>query len=217
MKIVENLLKPTEYYKEETTKRIAVLHHTSSGPGVEGDIAWWNQDKRVVGTSYIVPRDGNYVVRTVPDKYWLHHLGIPSKMFPAYKSNTNNEVLNKISIGIEIDSWGGLTKKGDKFFSYTGKEVDSRNVIEYPSPYRNYKYFEKYTDSQIEQVRLLLLDLNERLGIPLYYFPEMFEVNSRALKGYHGIWTHTSFVHHKSDCHPQKNLIEMLKEICTTK
>ena len=45
----------------------------------------------------------------------------------------------------------------------------------------------------------------------------MFETNEKALKGYHGVWTHTSYRTDKSDCHPQPELIEMLKNIADNK
>ena len=41
----------------------------------------------------------------------------------------------------------------------------------------------------------------------------MWEVSQDALCGKPGIYTHVSFRKDKSDCHPQKELIQMLKEL----
>ena len=41
----------------------------------------------------------------------------------------------------------------------------------------------------------------------------MFETNSLTLKGYHEVFTHVSYREDKSDCHPQPDLIEMLKSM----
>ncbi len=41
----------------------------------------------------------------------------------------------------------------------------------------------------------------------------MFETNKQALNGYHGVFTHVSYREDKSDCHPQPELIQMLKSI----
>jgi hypothetical protein len=41
----------------------------------------------------------------------------------------------------------------------------------------------------------------------------MFEFSSDAIDGKPGVWTHVSFRKDKSDCHPQPELIDMLKTI----
>ena len=83
----------------------------------------------------------------------------------------------------------------------------------YRDGYRGYFGFEKYTHEQLRALRDLMIDISKRHGIPLNYFPEMFTFNEKALKGYHGIWSHTSFRPDKSDVHPQIELIEMLKSL----
>ena len=46
------------FVKEVTKKTQIVLHHTVSGEGVEGDIAWWNTMSDKVATHYL---NENYV------------------------------------------------------------------------------------------------------------------------------------------------------------
>lgn len=201
-----------QYYQDIYSKSIAVLHHTVSGMGIDGDIRWWEQTAERVATPYIVARDGE-ITEVFDPKFWAHHLGIKAATLKQYGSNVSNERLNQLSIPIEIDSWGQLVKKGDKFYSYTGQEVPKEKVQIYATPYRGCSYYEKYSTEQIQAVKELLLSLKQKFGIKLYYFPEMFEVSAKALKGYHGIWSHTSYRPDKSDVHPQPELIEMLKSI----
>lgn len=201
-----------QYFKVEQPKKMVVLHHTVSGEGVNGDINWWMQTPERIATPYIIERDGK-ITEVFDPKYWGHHLGLRQANLNAVKSTVTNERLNQLSIAIELDSWGILTKKGDKFYSANGKEVPKENVAVLDKPYRGSLYYEKYTEKQIAALRELLLHLKDRFGIKLYYFEEMFEVSQKALKGYHGIWSHTSYRSDKSDVFPQKELVEMLKSI----
>lgn len=201
-----------QYYQQATDKKIIVLHHTVSGEGVEGDINWWKQTSERVATPYIIARDGT-VTEIFDPKYWAHHLGIKQSILNQYGSSVSNERLNQLSIGIEIDNWGQLVKKGDKYYSYTGREIPECDVQIYKTPYRGSSYYEKYTTVQILALKDLLLHINQTYGVKLYYFPEMFEVSQKALKGYHGIWSHTSYRSDKSDIHPDPNVIQMLKSL----
>lgn len=117
-------------------------------------------------------------------------------------------------MGIELDSWGGLTKKNSRFYSFSGQEVKEDKVVYYEKGFRGYQYFEKYTDAQLNSLKELLKYWGERYGIPLAYKGEiMFDCNRRALSGESGIWAHVSFRPDKSDVHPQKELIDMLKSL----
>ena len=86
-------------------------------------------------------------------------------------------------------------------------------VQHYPDGFRGFKYFEKYTDAQIRTLGELLLYWNKRYNIPLDYHNDMWRESYSAKIGHSGIWSHVSFRSNKSDCHPQPELIEMLKTI----
>lgn len=212
MKIVTQQLPDNQYYKEVTAKKIIVLHHTASGNGIDGDVKWWKFTPEKVGTPFIVGRDG-VITQVFDEKYWIHHLGVTAAQLKIQGSSVTNTKLNQLSIGIEIDSWGGLVKRNGKWYSYTGAEVPTCDVQEYPKGYRGYYGFEKYTAAQLVSTVELINHLSEKHGIPKNYFPEMFDFNAKAVKGYHGIWTHTSFRPDKSDCHPQPELISILKNL----
>lgn len=212
MKITKIAFPENQYFKEQMPKKIIVLHHTVSGLGIDGDVNWWKSTPERVGTPFIIDRLGE-VFQLFDEKYWIHHLGIKKRYLNQFNSQVTNNRLNELSIGIELDSWGGLVKKGCDWFSYTGSKIDHKNVQKYPEGYRGYYAFEKYTADQITALKELLEMLTKKYSIKTDYHPEMFSFNEKAIKGYHGIWTHTSYRPDKSDCHPQPELIEMLNQL----
>lgn len=206
---------PTDQYiRENQDKNQIVLHHTVSGQGVDGDIAWWRKTVDRVGTAIIVGWDGK-IYQCFSSKYWAYHLGLKTK---------NNKSLNQESIGIEIDAWGGLIRTNRQWFpAKWDKELKKyvantrvapiKNVQVYEEGFRGFNGFEKYTDAQIEAVRELLVFWNGKYKIPLEYNEDMWGVSKKALAGKSGVWTHASYRKDKSDCHPQPELIEMLKSL----
>lgn len=222
-KIVQHDFSAREYNRELYDKKQIVLHHTVSGDGVDGDINWWLKDGKRIGTCILIARDGT-IHQVFSSKYWAYHLGENGddhkKVGLKYQRNDMK------SIGIEIDSWGGLVKDEStgswypaKWDSVKKKMIPNKsvkpiqNVTEYPNGYRGFKGFESYTDAQIEAVKNLLEYWGESYGIPLDYNEDMWDISAKALSGYAGVFTHTSFRSDKSDCHPQKELIEMLKNL----
>jgi len=203
-----------QYIKEATEKKQIVIHHTVSGQGVDGDIAWWRQTVERVGTAIIVGWDGK-IYQCFGSKYWAHHLGLKT---------ANNKELNMGSVGIEIDAWGALVRtnrlwypaKWDanlKQFVANTAVRPVQNVQAYEQGFKGFYGYEKYTNAQIEAVRKLLVFWNERYNIPLTYNEDMLALSSKALSGQAGVWTHVSFREDKSDCHPQPELIQMLKSL----
>jgi N-acetyl-anhydromuramyl-L-alanine amidase AmpD len=203
-----------QYYKEQTTKKQIILHHTVSGQGTDGDISWWRQTADRIATAIIIGWDGK-IYQCLSTIYWAHHLGTTA---------ANNRALNMASIGIEIDAWGALMEVQGKWYpaswdanlkknipNITIKPI--QNVELYPAGFKGFYGFEKYTDEQIESVRKLLIFWKEKYGIPLTYNPEMWDISEKALRGDAGIWTHVSFRKDKSDCYPDKRLIQMLKSL----
>jgi N-acetyl-anhydromuramyl-L-alanine amidase AmpD len=203
-----------QYYKEQTTKKVVVLHHTVSGQGVNGDISWWASTPDHVATAIIVGWDGK-IYQLFSSLYWAHHLGTHA---------ANNVVLNQQSIGIEIDSWGALMRTNRLWYpakwdenlkQYVPNTIVKpiQNVQIYDNGFKGFYGYEKYTDAQIEAVRELLTYWNEKYGIPLDYHEDMWALNAKALNGDAGVWTHVSYREDKSDCHPQPELIQMLKSL----
>jgi len=211
----------TRYEKEETTKNQIVLHHTVSGDGITGDLKTW-ENWRAVATCVIIDRDGT-INQLFSSKYWAYHL------------KAGNSELDKHSIGVELDNWGGLYK-GDGNLKQFGKRRDgSPNMVRtkpggfyatygnevkcpittYKEGFRGYNYFESYTDNQLWSLGELLLLWKQRFDIPLTYHEDMWERSQNALDGLPGVWAHVSYRYPKAkqDAHPQPELIRMLKTV----
>lgn len=205
-KIVFEEFPPEQYYRRKGNKKQIVLHHTVSGKGLEGDLNWWLSTTSRIATAFIIGRDGK-IHQNFSSKYWAHHLGIKQSVFTEHNIslNANNTWLNINSIGIELDSWGGLKEE-------ELKKVDGF-VERYPDNYRGYEYFEQYTPKQIASLKELLIYLCEKYEIPKDYNEDMWDVSKNALEGKAGIWSHTSYRKDKSDVHPQPSLIKTLKKL----
>jgi len=208
-----------KYFREVHDKKQAVLHHTVSGPGIRGDLKTWLANKYRVSTCIIIDRDGT-PNQMFSSKYWAYHTG-------------KGKRLDKASIGIELDNWGPLIKGDGDIFNFGTKSKPKNKVTQegefyavygnrvtvpvthYPDNFRGYNYYESYTTEQLNTVGELLLLWEQRYGIPLDYNEDMWKVSQRALKGTPGVWSHTSYrpAPEKTDCHPQPELIEMLKSL----
>jgi N-acetyl-anhydromuramyl-L-alanine amidase AmpD len=210
------------YFKEVFPKTQVALHHTVSGPNIDGDVKTWLNEKYRVATAIIIARDGT-PYQLFSSKFWAYHLA------------GGNHDQDRRSIGVEIDNWGGLTigtgnpkifrhdsqrtipwhlkiTDASKYYAVYGNEVNVP-IQYYPNGFRGFKYFEKYTNAQIQTVGELLLFWHKMYGIPLNYNATMFDISQEALDGKPGIWSHTSFRKDKSDITPQPELIEMLQAI----
>ena len=227
---------PTDkYYPIEYPKKSVVLHHTVSGPSVNGDIQHWLSLKDRIATCIIIGNDG-VANQCFSSKYWAHHLGVKATYLQKQGFTdwtTRNVELNRSSIAVEIDNWGALilgdgtpkqfgvkadgkpnmiTTIAGKYYAAYGNVVDCE-VVHYPDGFRGFNYYHKYSTAQIKTVGELLLLWNVKYGIPLDYKTDMWDINKKALSGEAGVWTHVNYRTDKSDCHPDPNLIEMLKTL----
>jgi N-acetyl-anhydromuramyl-L-alanine amidase AmpD len=192
------------YYKEKFPKNQIVLHHTVSGPGIRGDLITWKKYKSNIGTCIIIDRDGT-INQLFSSKYWAYHLG------------AGNSVLDRRSIAVELDNWGQLEEKKGKLYTIYGNVVKVPTT-NYPLGFRGEQLFESYPDAQLESLGELLLFWNKRYDITMDYNEDMWDVSQNALDGKPGIWTHVSYrpwpaSRNKWDCHPQPELINMLKTL----
>jgi len=211
-------LPPNQYIREVVKKNQIVLHHTASGKGVDGDWRHWLNTKARIATCVIIDYSGD-INQMFSSHFWGYHLGIKSTSLRNYPNSLDNVSLEKNSIAIEIDSWGGLKKINNKWvawpndFGKSGKAtiIPNEDVIEYPEGFRGFNGFEKYTKEQIETVRQLLTWWELTHGIEIKYNSDIWDMCPRALRGESGVFTHCSYRSDKSDIHPQPELIKMLK------
>lgn len=231
LEIYDYLLSDDEYYKEQTNKNTIWLHHTAGGSRPDWTIGGWEKDFQKdddgnekldsngnplslkVGTHFVIGRksstsdsplwDGK-ILRAIDEKCWIYHLGI---------SRSNSHQLNSRSIGIEICNYGPLTLgKDDKFYNYVNKPINKDDVVELSKPFRGYKYWEKYTDAQLESTRKLILHLQNNWNIEIesgIYNEEWFDYHDKWFS-LGGLRTHTQVRRDKFDLFPQPELIQML-------
>lgn len=217
---IKNINFPLEqYYQEEQIKKQIVLHHTVSDPtSAVGDINSWLSDKNRIATYCIISYDGT-INKCFKSTQWGHHIGMKAETLKALKFPdyaTRNDSLNRHSIGIEIDAWGGLTKdKNGNYLNAYGKPISNKlGVVELDKPWRGFKYFQKYSDAQIKTLKELLPALMEANNIPNIGIKDgNLEVNMAALRGEPGIYSHSSYRSDKSDLYPDQDLINMLKRL----
>ncbi len=223
-KIVQVNFPANQYVQEETKKTQIYLHHTVSPQNDSmGDINYWQSNSERVATHIIIQGDGT-PYQLFSTKYWGYHLGLDNDNFNPY--GLPYKQLDKISIGVEIDSWGGLCKytnglwypaKWDNILKKMVANVSLKFIpqdqvwIAPAGGFRGFAGFQKYTTAQIETLRQLLIYWKEKWEIPLKYSYSIFDIDTEALKGTPGVYTHCSVRKDKSDCFPQPELIAMLK------
>jgi hypothetical protein len=218
-KIKQVPLAETQYFKQEVTKKQIVLHHTAGNSSGINTITNWNNDERGrIATCVTISGPGNRIsidgeiCQAFSSKHWAFHLGVKQEVFRAFK--VPYVELDKHSIGIEICNWGQLESRNGKFYNYVDREVAADQVTELPLAYKGYRYFHKYSDAQIQSVKDLLLYWKNIYKIDLTYdYNQMFTVNTKALKGENGLYSHNSYRKDKIDIYPCPRMIEMLKTL----
>lgn len=58
MKIITEPFPENQFIKEISKKSQIVIHHTVSGPGINGDVAWWKSTSERIATHFIIDREG---------------------------------------------------------------------------------------------------------------------------------------------------------------
>jgi N-acetyl-anhydromuramyl-L-alanine amidase AmpD len=206
-----------------------MIHHTAGWNNPYKTIKNWNGDKRGrVATQYVIGgtsiKKGKYgddkyngtVVECFPNNYLGWHTGKVG----------NFTKVSKLSVGIEVNNFGYAVKKGDKYYNYVNVEIPEEMVCDLGYKFRGYQYWHKYTDEQIESLRLLILhikdiypEINLKAGLPRLLNEgvepgDAFEYNENANYGRElGVWSHTNVRKGKFDMFPQPELIEMLKNL----
>ena len=202
------------------------IHHTAGWDNPYNTINSWNKDTRgrvatqyCIGGTNVKGKNGSkydgVTVECFPDHYVGWHLGKVGKF-----------AISKFSGGVELNNFGYLTKKGDKFYTYVNTEVKPEYVCDLGYKFRGFQYWHAYSDKQIESLRLLILHLKDvypkmdlENGLPKLlkegvHPKDAFEFNEEAYNAKQfGLWTHTNVRKDKFDCFPQPELVEMLKNL----
>ncbi|HAI75761.1 MAG TPA: hypothetical protein DCM08_05890 [Microscillaceae bacterium] len=191
------------FFKQQFAKRQIVWHHSAGWDNARGMFDWWRQDGVVHVATAIGIENSGRVVRGYDESFWAHHIGL---------QHLKNLMLNRQSVAVEICNWGALTERSGKLFSWANVEIPKSQAIELN--YKGVKFYEVYTDQEIDALKKWTLLNAMRFDIPLSYREgDMWEVSANAIAGNAGIYTHNSYLAWKTDVSPQPKLIEMAKSL----
>ena len=223
-----------EYLAGPTDKEYLFLHHTAGGHNPYQVVDMWAKDTRgriatefVLGGPACNGKNDQYdgeIVKCIPDGGYGWHLGDNGSLH-----------MHKCSVGIEVCNYGYVTKGGyrkgktwvakdaNKFYNYGGGEVIESHVTTLGKSFRGHKTWHRYSDTQLEVLKDLILFIANRDSIDVRkgLIEEIrkngaggFEFNENAYYGrVKGIWTHTNTRRDKVDMFPQQELMDMLLSI----
>ena len=148
------------------------------------------------------------MVQAFPEGCYGWHLG-----------KNGSQHMHTHSVGIEVNNFGYI-KNGK---TYAGTTAHESQIVTLAEPFRGYTTWHRYSDAQIESLRLWMHFIAERDGIDITAgLPALvkkigakaFEFNEDAYYGkVKGVWTHTNTRKDKSDMFPQPELLDMLTSL----
>lgn len=180
-----------------------ILHHTA---GAQGDpannIRDWNTRTASRASAHYVIGVGSYDQLVDTAKYSAWHAGhgtqYPVTFYNQILSRTfgsSGMLLNNYSIGIEIQAFGYLVQKNNKWYAYDGKiEIPNDQTAEpyyfdgtkLPKGYKGFKRYHKYTPYQIKTLKQIILADCKKYKIPFTWnqvtYDEMFP-NAKNFNG----------------------------------
>lgn len=215
LNIIEYFMPPHEYRQGPIKAEWIFLHHTAGWHNPYNVIKQWATDKNgTIATEFVLggpsvrgndnAHDG-VMTQAFPAGNWGHHLG-----------RNGSQKMHINSIGVEVCNFGYIVNGK----TYVGTNVESSQIVTLDKPFRGHKTWHRYSDKQIESLKLWLEFIGERDGIDIRKgLPELikkngadaFEFNEDAFFGrIKGVWTHTNTRKDKFDMFPQQELMDML-------
>jgi hypothetical protein len=187
-------LPPGAYFPTVEQKTGIAIHHTVGGTA-KSTFQYWAGNTEMVGTAYIIDRDGTIYEVFDPTAWaWQFGLKWPSAEKIAFE---------KRFIGIEIASEGGLVESNGQLYCFdtvSPKTLKPREeAFDCGKNYRGYRYFDKYQPAQITSLCSLIDWLCGQFPIPKKVPANPEEYRGEALKRFTGIIGHTMVRTDKTD------------------
>ena len=216
--IHRHFLPEGEYKSGITNKEYVFIHHTAGWQNPYRTIDNWGKDNRgavctefVLGGCSIKGNNDEYdgeMVQAFPEGHYGWHLG-----------KNGSQHMHTHSVGIEVCNFGYI-KNGK---TYAGTTAAEDQLVKLDKPFKGFDIWHRYSDKQIESLRLWILYIANRDGIDVTKgLPELikekgadaFEFNEDAYYGrVKGLWTHTNTRKDKFDMFPQEELLDMLTSL----
>jgi hypothetical protein len=213
--IEQYFLPADEYMAGPTKKEYCFLHHTAGWHKPKPIVDSWGRDSRgkvatefVLGGQSVKGNDTKYdgkMIQCIPEGGYGWHLG-----------KNGSRHMHTHSVGIEVCNFGYI-KDGK---TYAGTTAAESEIVKLKKPFRGYVEWHRYSDKQIEALRLWILHIAERDSIDVRKGlveeikakgADGFEFNEDAFYGkIKGMWTHTNTRKDKFDMFPQQELLDML-------
>jgi hypothetical protein len=198
-----------QFFQVTAPKTGICLHHTVGG-SAQSTFSWWCQSSEMVGTAYIVDRDGT-IYETFNPNFWAWQFGLP---WPLEEKTP----FEKRFIGIEIASEGGLIEQNGKLYCFdriSDKTLKKRTeAFDYGQIYRGYRYFDKYEQVQIDSVIELVDHLCRKFNIEKRVPLDYLAFHDKKLFNFQGIIGHTNVRLDKSDPAPDVTVWEKVINDC---
>ena len=215
LQVQTHFLPTGEYKVGPTKKEFVFLHHTAGWNNPFKTIDSWGRDTRgSIATEFVL---GGQSVKGDDKKYdGVMAQCIPEGGYGWHLGKNGSQHMHTHSVGIEVCNFGYI-KNGK---TYAGTTAHESQIVTLPKPFRGHKDWHRYSDTQIETLRLWILFIAERDNIDVRKGlvdeikktgADAFEFNEDAYYGkIKGMWTHTNTRTDKSDMFPQQELMDML-------
>ena len=213
---IEQYFLPTdEYMSGPTKKEYCFLHHTAGWHKPKPIVdSWGREDRGKVATEFVL---GGQSVKGNDTKYDGKMIQcIPERGYGWHLGKNGSRHMHTHSVGIEVCNFGYI-KDGK---TYAGTTAAESEIVKLKKPFRGYVEWHRYSDKQIEALRLWILHIAERDSIDVRKGlveeikakgADGFEFNENAFYGkIRGMWTHTNTRKDKFDMFPQQELLDML-------
>ena len=216
-----------EYVEEKTQKKMIMLHHSAGWDNVRGMFEDWANRPGRVATALGLNDEGQ-IFEAFDPWYWAYHIYIRSRgnKLPEhllyYKESASKAIyLEKITVGIEIANFGPLKYRNGVYYAWPndygtrgkGVEIPEDKVYDFGVPFRGHRFYERYTDSEVGALKVLLKELGAEFNIPMEINGDIFDVNQNFFEEKPGIYTHCSARTDKTDVVPQQHLVDMLNSL----
>jgi hypothetical protein len=202
-------LPPTEFFPGPETKTGICVHHTVGG-SADSTFHWWLDDKQMVGTAYLIERDGT-IHEVFPPDAWAWQFGLP---WPAAKKIK----FEKRFVGIELASEGGLIEHEGQLYCFdrvSPKTLKQRSTaFDCGKDFRGYRFFDNYDAAQVAALVQVINHLCERFPIPRRVPSRFFDFYGDELVDFEGIIGHTMVRKDKSDPIPDPALWQRIQRDC---
>lgn len=180
----------TFYYQAKHPKNQIVIHYTAGY--IKGDLAMLTRTNKHISVPYLLPRFGK-ILNLWDPVYWSYHLG-PTAI-------GGNTLRSKGTIGIEISNIGYLKPIGNNLVTGYGDSdiycnLNQEEFYTKISPnFRGFEYFASFTDTQYENLILLLRYLTERFNIPREFLPigNRIQSGDSSITSFNGIISHINY------------------------